>query len=112
MSLQLVLESFYKNRASLNQTKKMMDTEDFLHLVNFFFMLITASAPIYIAFSMRRVNRRLLLLSVGLALFALVHGFYHLAEFLDLSILADDFLLPLSVVLLVGYGFYCLRSGV
>ncbi len=84
---------------------------DYLHLLNFFFMLMTASAPTYIALTIRGSNKRLCYLSVGLAVFAVAHSFYHLAEFLEMGDLGDNFLLPLSVALLVIYGIYYLRSG-
>ncbi len=75
-------------------------------------MLITASAPAYLAVRLRGSNRKLLYLSAGLTIFALAHSLYHLADFLELADLADNYLLPLSVVLLVIYGFYYYRAGV
>ncbi len=84
---------------------------DYLHLLNFLFMLMTASAPTYIALTIRGSNKRLCYLSIGLAVFAVVHSFYHVAEFIQMGDLGDDFFLPLSVVLLVIYGVYYLRSG-
>jgi hypothetical protein len=84
---------------------------DYLHLLNFLFMLMTASAPTYIALTIRGSNKRLYYLSVGLAVFAVVHSFYHLAEFLEMGYLGDNFFLPLSVILLVIHGMYYLRSG-
>lgn len=89
-----------------------MEMESFLHLLNFLFMIITASAPAYLAIRLRGLNRRLLLLSVGLSVFAFVHALYHLSDFLELADLADNYLLPLSVILLVVYGIYYMRSGV
>lgn len=83
-----------------------------MHLLNFVFMLITASVPAYLAIRLRGSNRSLLYLSVGLTVFALVHALYHLADFLNLADLADNYLLPLSVVLLVVYGLYYYRTGV
>jgi len=88
------------------------DTESYLHLLNFFFMLITASVPAYLALRIRGSNSQLFHLSTGLSLFALVHSFYHLADFLEMFDLADNYFLPLSVVLLVIYGVYHMRSGV
>jgi hypothetical protein len=84
----------------------------FLNLLNFFLMLITASVPAYLAFRLRGSNRKLLYLSAGLTIFALVHSLYHLAEFLSLGDLAENYLLPISVVLLVIYGIYYYRTGV
>ena len=75
-------------------------------------MLITASAPLYLAFRLRGSNRRLLYLSAGLGIFAIVHSLYHLAEFLSMDNLADNFFLPLSVVFLVVYGIYYYQAGV
>lgn len=88
-----------------------METESALHLLNFIFMLITASVPAYLALRIRLSNNRLLYLSLGLCVFAFVHALYHLAEFLELTDLADSYLLPFSVVLLAIYGLYYLRSG-
>ncbi len=75
-------------------------------------MLVTASAPAYLALRLRGLNRKLLVLSLGLSLFALVHSLYHLADFMEMADLADNYLLPLSVILLVAYGVYYARSGV
>ncbi len=83
-----------------------------LHLLNFVFMLLTASVPAYLAIRLRGSNRSLLYLSLGLTVFASVHALYHLADFLELADLADNYLLPLSVVLLVIYGLYYYRTGV
>jgi hypothetical protein len=90
----------------------LMEMNSYLNLLNFIFMLITASAPAYLAIRLRGSNRRLLYLSIGLAVFALVHSLYHLADFLAQSDLAENVFLPLSVVLLVIYGIYYYRTGV
>ncbi len=67
-------------------------------------MLATASAPLYLAWRLGWRNSRLFVVSISFAMFALVHGGYHLAEFLDYDELADMFLLPASVLLLVLFG--------
>ncbi|OFX18041.1 hypothetical protein A3K71_05955 [archaeon RBG_16_50_20] len=86
--------------------------ENILHLLNFFLMLITASAPSYLAIKLRTSQfPRLLHLSIGLAVFAFAHSLYHLADYLELSNLADSFFLPLSVIFLVIWGIYYARSG-
>lgn len=90
----------------------MMEIGIYLHLLNFLLMLTTASVPAYLAIRLRGSNPRLLYLSAGLTVFALVHALYHLADFLELGDLADNYLLPLSVVLLVIYGVYYYRTGV
>jgi uncharacterized membrane protein (DUF485 family) len=89
-----------------------MEMGSYLHLLNFIFMLVTASVPAYLAIRLRGTNRRLLYLSAGLTIFALVHALYHLADFLELVDLADSYLLPFSVVLLVLYGVYYYKTGV
>ena len=89
----------------------MIEVESALHLLNFLFMLVTASVPAYLALRLRTLNRRLLYLSLGLSVFAFVHSLYHLADFLEMGDLADNYLLPLSVILLVIYGAYYMRSG-
>ena len=88
----------------------MIEVESALHLLNFLFMILTASVPAYLALRLRTLNRRLLYLSLGLSVFAFVHSLYHLADFLEMD-LADNYLLPMSVILLVIYGAYYMRSG-
>lgn len=89
-----------------------MEAGSYLHFLNFIFMVVTASVPVYLAVRIGTSNRRLFCLSVGLAVFASVHSLYHLADGLQLGELADDYLLPISVVLLVIYGVYYYRTGV
>jgi len=87
-----------------------MEAGNFLHLLNFFLMLATASVPAYLALRLRGSNKRLSYMSASLAAFAFIHGLYHLSDFFELQI-ADQFLLPFSVVLLVVFGFVYLKVG-
>lgn len=73
-------------------------------------MLATASLPAYLAVRLGGLNKRLSYMSGSLAAFAFVHALYHLSDFFELQI-ADEFLLPFSVVLLVVFGAIYLRAG-
>lgn len=83
-----------------------------LDLLNFFFMMIAATGPLYVAFKVRARSRRLFTLAVLLAAFTLIHGVYHLLDFAGLSYLAGVVFWPLSTVLLLGFGILYWRSGV
>jgi len=56
--------------------------------------------------------RSLRILSLLLGLFAIVHGFYHLASGYQQEILADAVFEPLSLVLLVTLGAYYSKVGI
>ena len=83
-----------------------------LALVNFFFMVIAAVGPLYMAYRVRARSQRLLALSIVLAAFTLTHGAYHLLDFVGFSYLADALFYPLSTVLLLCFGILYWRMGV
>jgi len=83
-----------------------------LDLVNFFFMVIAAVGPLYMAYRVRARSQRLLALSIVLAAFTLTHGAYHLLDFVGFSYLADALFYPLSTVLLLCFGILYWRMGV
>ena len=56
--------------------------------------------------------RSLRILSLLLGLFAVVHGFYHLASGFQQEFLADVVFEPISLVLLIGLGAYYSKVGV
>ncbi|OLE85148.1 MAG: hypothetical protein AUF79_16945 [Crenarchaeota archaeon 13_1_20CM_2_51_8] len=51
-------------------------------------------------------------LSLLLGLFAIVHGFYHLASGFQQDLLADAVFEPASLILLIGLGAYYSKVGV
>jgi len=83
-----------------------------LDLLNFFFMVIAAVGPMYMAYKMRARSRRLFALAILLAAFTLTHGTYHLLDFLGVSYVADVLFYPLSTVLLLCFGVLYWRTGV
>lgn len=48
-------------------------------------------------------------MTIILASFIVVHGFYHVAELLGYHTLGDGFLEPLSVVILIAFGVTMIR---
>ena len=84
----------------------------FLDLLNFFFMLVATVGPLYMANKVRNKNQRLFSLAVLLGTFTLIHGVYHLLDFLGASYLADVIFYPLSSVLLLCFGILYWRTGV
>jgi len=56
--------------------------------------------------------RSLRILSLLLGLFAVVHGFYHLASGFQQDLLADAVFEPISLLLLIGLGAYYSKVGV
>jgi hypothetical protein len=83
-----------------------------LDLLNFLFMLIAAIAPLYMAYKVRTKSRRLLALAMLLAAFTLIHGAYHLLDFIGFSYVADVLFYPLGTVLLLCFGILYWKSGV
>ena len=75
------------------------------------FAILVAAGIIPLVMAARVKVRSLRILSLLLGLFAVVHGFYHLASgFQDL--LADAVFEPTSLLLLIGLGAYYSKVGV
>jgi hypothetical protein len=79
-------------------------------IVLFAIMAGAGIVPLIIAFRVK--VRSLKILSLLLGLFAVVHGFYHLASGFQQEFLADVVFEPISLVLLVGLGAYYSKVGV
>jgi len=52
------------------------------------------------------------IMSLLLGLFALTHGFYHLAEAFGIDFLSDVVLEPSSVAFLLAFGLYYSKKGI
>ena len=87
-----------------------MTTESILNLLAFAALVAVGMVPLLIALRVRVPSLRNL--SVLLGVFALVHGFYHLANAYELEILADSVLEPVSVAFLLAFGFYYSKKGI
>ena len=83
-----------------------------LDLLNFFFMVIAAVGPVYMAYKVRARSKRLFALAALLAAFTLTHGAYHLLDFVGVSYVADVLFYPLSTVLLLCFGVLYWKTGV
>lgn len=83
-----------------------------LALLNFFFMMVAAVGPLYIAYRVRERSQRLFALAMLLGSFALIHACYHLFQFLGADFLADVVFYPLSAVLLLCFGIFYWKAGV
>ena len=83
-----------------------------LDLLNFLFMMVAAIGPLYMAYKVRARSQRLFTLAVLLAAFTIVHGAYHLLEFVGFSYLAEVLFWPLGTVLLLCFGILYWRTGV
>ncbi len=79
-------------------------------IVLFAIMVAAGIVPLIMAFRIK--IRSLRTLSLLLGLFAVVHGFYHLASGYQQDFLADAVLEPISLILLVGLGAYYSKVGV
>jgi ABC-type Mn2+/Zn2+ transport system permease subunit len=83
-----------------------------LDLLNFLFMMVATVGPLYIAFRVRKRSRRLFTLAVFLGSFTLIHGCYHLLQFLGVNFLANVVFYPLSAALLLCFGILYWKAGV
>jgi len=79
-------------------------------IVLFMIMVGAGIVPLIMAF--RAKVRSLKILSVLLGLFAVVHGFYHLASGFQQDFIADAVFEPISLMLLVGLGAYYSKVAV
>ena len=79
-------------------------------IVLFVIMLGAGIVPLIMAFRVK--VRSLRILSLLLGLFAVVHGFYHLASGFQQEFLAEGVFEPISLVLLVGLGAYYSKVGI
>jgi hypothetical protein len=79
-------------------------------IVLFTIMVAAGIVPLIMAFRVKVHSLRILSLLLGL--FAIVHGFYHLAFGFQQELLADAVFEPISLVLLVGLGTYYSKVAV
>lgn len=76
------------------------------------FAIMVAAGIVPLIMAARVKVRSLRILSLLLGLFAVVHGFYHLASGFQQPFLADVIFEPISLLLLVGLGVYYSRVAV
>jgi hypothetical protein len=79
-------------------------------IVLFAIMVGAGIVPLIMAFRVKVHSLRILSLLLGL--FAVVHGFYHLASGFQQEFLADVVFEPISLVLLIGLGAYYSKVGI
>jgi len=76
----------------------------------FSIMVAAGIIPLIMAFKVKVQGLRILFLLLGL--FAIVHGFYHLAFGYQQELLADAVFEPASLILLIGLGAYYSKVGI
>ena len=78
-------------------------------IVLFTIMVAAGIVPLIMALKVKIHGLRVLSLLLGL--FAIVHGFYHLASGFQQELLADAVFEPASLILLIGLGAYYSKVG-
>jgi hypothetical protein len=73
-------------------------------------MVAAGIVPLIMAFRVKVHGLRILFLLLGL--FAIVHGFYHLAFGYQQELLADAVFEPASLILLIGLGAFYSKMGI
>lgn len=73
-----------------------------LHFISAIVILLAALVPIYLTIRLKDNLRKLVAI---LSLFILTHSVYHILGFLGLTLLAEGVFEPLSVALLIIFGF-------
>jgi len=76
------------------------------------FIIMVAACVIPLIMALRVKTHSLRILSLLLGLFAVVHGFYHLAFGFQQELLADAVFEPVSLLLLIGLGAYYSKVGI
>ena|SRR5215831_9844495 len=80
------------------------------HIISIIAIFTAAIIPIYISIRITDRNKSgVRTLTIILAAFVLIHGFYHLAELLGYHMLGDAVLEPLSVLVLIIFGVIMIR---
>ena len=87
-----------------------MSLEWTLNFLAFVSLFLVGLVPILI--SLRVKIPSLKIMSTLLGLFALTHGFYHLAEAFGIDFLSDVVLEPTSIVFLLAFGLYYSKKGI
>ena len=73
-----------------------------LHFISAIVILLAALVPIYLTIRLKDNLRKLVAI---LSLFLLIHSVYHILGFLGLTLLAEGVFEPLSVAVLIIFGF-------
>jgi len=73
-----------------------------LHFISAIVILFAGLVPIYLSIKLRNNLRKLVAL---LSLFLLIHSVYHIIGFLGLTLLAEGVFEPISVAVLIIFGF-------
>jgi len=76
------------------------------------FAIMVVAGIVPLIMGVKAKARSLRILSLLLGLFAVVHGFYHLASGYQQDFLADAVFEPISLILLVGLGAYYSKVAV
>jgi hypothetical protein len=76
------------------------------------FAIMAGAGVVPLIMAVRVKVHSLRILSLLLGLFAIVHGFYHLAFGFQQELLADAVFEPISLLLLVGLGLYYSKVAV
>lgn len=76
------------------------------------FAIMVGAGTVPLIMAVKVKVRSLRILSLLLGLFAVVHGFYHLAFGFQQPFLADVVFEPISLLLLVSLGLYYSKVGV
>jgi hypothetical protein len=76
------------------------------------FTIMVAAGIVPLIMALKAKARSLRILSLLLGLFAVVHGFYHLAFGFQQDLLADAVFEPISLLLLIGLGAYYSKVGI
>ena len=87
-----------------------MSLEWMLNFLAFASLCLVGLVPIMISLRVRIASLRIMSLLLGL--FALTHGFYHLAEAFGIDFLSDVVLEPSSVAFLLAFGLYYSKKGI
>lgn len=79
-----------------------------LHFVSAIFIFAAAVIPLYLSFKLKDTLRKL---SIALAIFILIHGFYHIFGSLGNDFLASSVFEPISAAALVAFGILYLAEA-
>jgi hypothetical protein len=76
-----------------------------LNLISSFIIFTAALIPIYFSMRLSKIYKKL---ALALSIFIVLHGVYHLFEYMEYEFLAESILSPLSIIILIVFGLLLL----
>jgi len=96
---------------NFNKKLRSIDLLEYLtqiHLLSAISVFAAGIIPLFLSLKLRHNIKKLVII---FSVFILVHGAYHIFEISPMESVGDDFLEPLSIVILIGFGLMYIKNS-